>query len=503
MNIQNILIIIVLIAVLSIVGYHFGAPQTLTPQLNEPLKINYTGAKQTVDVSGYDLVHVKVNGAGVDSNGGFISGNIDTSEINSLDVYVGQGDYSRTGRWGYYKGGDALDADYKYAGAGSTHIFADNGDFILYAGGGAGNYGGGAPGGEGDSSEYDAEGSGLGGNVVWGDGDNEYNDTYLKQVTSEKGGGNDYKNNEGDAEIIIEPVTESDTTTTCYHEDGTPENVSMSSDETCSDYNLYNEGDTTTLDCVDENGDSVSQTAELGESCLDYSLYKTDEETTESCYDDEGNSVDKDMHPWENCSDYGLLTTDDTYTLTCYYGDGTTEDKTMQEYEDCNDYDLYNSDEYTTITCYDDDGESTGINAHPWESCSEYNLYNPDDTQEKICYTEDGNGTNETMSPWESCSDYDLFAESHWDNLVCFDSNSEVIEVETEPGEETCSDVDLLSELPVQDAPASSSEPDVRYTPEDKPGEAPDNVMSGVRDRLREKLSGLRDKIKSFFGVFA
>lgn len=191
---------------------------------------NYTGSKESVDISNIDTIDFQVEGAGGSDadNGGpggdpyRITGSIDVSNLSNLELWVGQGgatsdpqqDPSWGGGWGRANGGDGTDAGtspgtYSGSGGGSTEIVCDSTDIIeAGAGGGAGRDGnrehgggGGGAGGSGGYGEYvdalnsdyageDAEGSGVGGdggdyydNYGY-DGGTATNSTYVSNVST-------------------------------------------------------------------------------------------------------------------------------------------------------------------------------------------------------------------------------------------------------------------------------------------------------------------------------
>ncbi|MFP3871806.1 MAG: CARDB domain-containing protein [Candidatus Natronoplasma sp.] len=140
---------------------------------------NFTGEKETVDVSGYSQMKVEMWGAGgggedgddyyAGGDGGYVEALLNVSEFDELDIWVGEGGgYGGPGGWGRHNGGDG-DTN-TGGGGGSTEIVADDGTFLAAAdaGGGAGYLGwiidyeggGGARGGEGYN---DGEGEGRGG----------------------------------------------------------------------------------------------------------------------------------------------------------------------------------------------------------------------------------------------------------------------------------------------------------------------------------------------------
>lgn len=163
-----------------------------------------TGSPQSLDVSNTETVGIEVVGPGGQSggytntsrgitdggasNGGFVNGTVDVSEIDELDIYVGESPEATvanpTGGWGWRDGGAPYQGSNFVGGGGggASAVVADGRSILVAHGGGGGTdwdtftfYAGGGGGGGGtggplwfnDKAE-DGEGTGLGGDGAGG-----------------------------------------------------------------------------------------------------------------------------------------------------------------------------------------------------------------------------------------------------------------------------------------------------------------------------------------------
>ncbi|MFW6038050.1 MAG: hypothetical protein ACOC89_00745 [Candidatus Saliniplasma sp.] len=191
----------------------------------ETVSYDYTGSKETIDVSNYGMIEVTMEGAGggggyqtgaLGGDGGYLKAAIDVYEFDQIEIWVGEGgayessnDINATGGWGRNNGGNSSTYGWSGSGGGSTEIWGD-GTFLASAdagGGGAdtvdpGGGGGGARGGLGgtngqDGNGEDAQGIGFGGrggNATSGEehgkpGGGKVNEDYLVSLSVNDTGG--------------------------------------------------------------------------------------------------------------------------------------------------------------------------------------------------------------------------------------------------------------------------------------------------------------------------
>jgi hypothetical protein len=192
-------------------------------EANSPQTFNYTGSKETVDVSADSNLTIEMIGAagGKDSrfsdtssgSGGYLKFELDVSSMNQLQLWVGEtggsGSYA-TGGWGRFNGGDITgNISGAAAGGGSTHIADSNGNDIAVAdaGGGYEGYydnggGGGARGGVGGEWGEDGGGTGFGGDSPDDTGEPGGQELITGTLIEEQTGGGATEGNHGQIKFL-------------------------------------------------------------------------------------------------------------------------------------------------------------------------------------------------------------------------------------------------------------------------------------------------------------